>query len=362
MLIALSDTHQYIFANEANRSLHYSCPGCKKRVILKKGQVKIPHFAHLKKEECTSFSEGETEEHIKGKMDLYNWLEKLEMQVQLEPYLNELQQRPDILVHSNGEKIVIEFQCSPISIDTIQRRTEGYLSRGYKVIWIVGQKINVNGNFTAVQKAYIGEHKKTSIFLHYNFNLKKLYILSHIESSTKKVVYNKYSYGIYSPLSKLLMDSRKIVRKKIKPSQLESKMKQLSLMSYQKQNSAREFFSLMYQNRDTLHSIPLILFETVPSEWMIQTFSYQWKYEVLLWIEKQPAKRVLTQKIIKQAIDEWRMSEQIVFHILPNMNKETLYSSIFEFINHLTNNQVVIKVGENKWMFFKNAERSETAL
>lgn len=43
------------------------CPGCRGKVIYKKGSMTLPHFAHVSLEACESFSEGESAEHLAGK-------------------------------------------------------------------------------------------------------------------------------------------------------------------------------------------------------------------------------------------------------------------------------------------------------
>lgn len=119
----------------------FYCPDCQQRVVLRKGVYNVAHFAH--RTQCTQqrFSEGETQEHLLGKSLLYQWLVKEQFSVVLEAYLSNLQQRPDLLVTlPNGKRIAIELQCSPIAMDDFVQRTNGYVSKGYDVIWIVGVK------------------------------------------------------------------------------------------------------------------------------------------------------------------------------------------------------------------------------
>lgn len=363
MLIALSENQMIVRADEACLSEHYRCPGCKKKVILKKGQVNVHHFAHIKKEGCASFSEGETEEHLKGKLDLYNWLKHLQIPVQLEPYLNDLQQRPDLLAIINEVPTAIEFQCSPIPIETVKKRTEGYLSSGYRVLWIVGQKVTLKGEMTATQKTYVGEHNHTYYFMHYNLTLKKLVLYSHIKSSDRGICYHKRSFATYSSLPSEGLVPLKRYAKALKTSNnLETKMKHLARMSYQKRSHTREFFSLMYSHGDSLQSIPFIVLDTMEDEWMIRTFSYQWKYAFLIWVEQQATNRVLTSKMIKRVIDEWSQNKAIVFHTLPNITDTALYRPIFQWINHLENAHILVKIGKEKWKFSKKAKRWKGAL
>ena len=114
MLIATNKTNEQILADKALcKTKTYYCPSCQNRVHLKAGSTIRPHFAHYKKEACAAFSEGETEEHLLGKQQLYDWLVGLGHSVEMEAYLPELMQRPDLLLEG---KIAIEFQCSGLSI------------------------------------------------------------------------------------------------------------------------------------------------------------------------------------------------------------------------------------------------------
>lgn len=363
MLIAFSENQTIVRADQACLSEHYRCPGCKKKVILKKGQVKVHHFAHIKKEGCASFSEGETEEHLKGKLDLYNWLKHLQIPVQLEPYLNDLQQRPDLLAFIDEAPIAIEFQCSPIPIETIEKRTEGYLSKGYRVLWIVGKKVTLKGEMTAAQKTYVGEYNHTYYFMHYNQTLKKLVVYSHIKSSDRGICYHQTSFATYSSLPpEGLVPMKKQAKPMKGPYNLETKMRYLTRMSYQKSSHTREFFSLMYSHGDSLQSIPLIVLDTMEDEWMIRTVSYQWKYAFLNWIEQQATNKVLTSKTIKRVIDEWCQNKTIIFHTLPNITNTALYKPIFQWIKHLENAHILVKIGKEKWKFAKKAKRRKGAL
>ena len=95
------------------RSIVFFCPQCSLPVQLKVGDIMIPHFAHQKGDACTStFSEGESKAHLQGKQQLYLFLKKQIKEVTLEPFLNRLSQRPDLLAITPFGTIPIEFQCS----------------------------------------------------------------------------------------------------------------------------------------------------------------------------------------------------------------------------------------------------------
>lgn len=116
----------------------FFCPMCKGKVIVKNGHKTIAHFAHQKHTTCTNDTGGEGEYHEKGKLDLYYWLKNQGLSVELEKYLPDLAQRPDIFVRINRKQIAIEYQCANIPLSTFLKRTNGYLSSGITPIWILG--------------------------------------------------------------------------------------------------------------------------------------------------------------------------------------------------------------------------------
>ena len=53
------------------------CPVCGKPYEYCHGEVKTPYFRHMDKAECEDkYSESETEEHLNGKRDLYEWVKR----------------------------------------------------------------------------------------------------------------------------------------------------------------------------------------------------------------------------------------------------------------------------------------------
>lgn len=114
------------------------CGGCGERIVYNHGEIKDTiYLRHYRKETCSS--EQETEEHEKGKLQLYEALKKNKnfKNVNLEHYIPETRQVADISLEYENEKIVIEFQCSRISTQ-LKQRNRKYLANGYKVFWIFG--------------------------------------------------------------------------------------------------------------------------------------------------------------------------------------------------------------------------------
>lgn len=116
------------------------CPACGKPYEYCHGQVKTPYFRHKDKEECEDkYSESETDEHLKGKIQLYEWIKKQNgvTNVILEGWIPETKQRPDIMFKYNDQQYVIEYQCTPIATEFYERH-ELYELAGVKDIWICG--------------------------------------------------------------------------------------------------------------------------------------------------------------------------------------------------------------------------------
>lgn len=116
------------------------CPVCDKPYEYCHGKVKTPYFRHMDKAECEDlYSESETEEHLNGKRDLFEWIRKQKgvTNAVLEGWIPETKQRPDIMFEYGGEKYVIEYQCSPISTE-YEERSSLYKTVGIKDIWVLG--------------------------------------------------------------------------------------------------------------------------------------------------------------------------------------------------------------------------------
>lgn len=116
----------------------FCCPQCSENVILKLGEKRIFHFSHLKGATCRFEHESESEYHLRGKLQLYQWLKRQGLYPELEFYDFKINQRADIIFNVGNQRYAIEYQCSNISESVFTKRTKGYLSVGYVPIWILG--------------------------------------------------------------------------------------------------------------------------------------------------------------------------------------------------------------------------------
>lgn len=154
MMIAQTSEGKRVLANQGELSKNevFYCPGCHEEVILKKGRIKVPYFSHQANSVCMSLSEGESVEHLLGKHQLASWIQK---NVEVEAYLPKLQQRPDLL----WGNIAIELQCSRLSFDRFEERTQNYLKHGYLPWWILGGQLSPQKQWSALAKACCYDQK-----------------------------------------------------------------------------------------------------------------------------------------------------------------------------------------------------------
>ena len=165
----------------------FFCPQCKEQLILKAGQIKIPHFAHKNNSNClSSFSEGESTAHLLGKQHLYQLFTKLQLTPILEPYLPQLRQRPDLLISQNSKSYAIEFQCSSIANDLFRQRTTGYQKANITPIWLLHtpEKYKMHGivkisiNHTHAQ--FVQQYKNQKFLVTYDVNSETFYYASNL--------------------------------------------------------------------------------------------------------------------------------------------------------------------------------------
>jgi len=113
----------------------FLCPECLGEVILKKGRIRIPHFAHKPPFDC-KYGVGEKEIHRKAKEEIFEELNKSKIVsfCDLEYRLDRV--RPDIYFELNNIKIAIEIQISNFTLNEIMNRTWKYFNQGVYVLWL----------------------------------------------------------------------------------------------------------------------------------------------------------------------------------------------------------------------------------
>lgn len=141
----------------------YFCPVCNGKVVVKLGVQRISHFAHIHLSTTCAEYERESEYHMRAKLQLYHWLETQCSSVDLEAFLPEIKQRPDLMFTFQGKSYCVEYQCSTISVELFEKRTNGYIANGMIPLWILG-----GNRIQRKQTKFITVSKFQSLFLKRN--------------------------------------------------------------------------------------------------------------------------------------------------------------------------------------------------
>lgn len=120
---------------EAKSNAPFSCPRCNDEVVLRKGVVRVHHFAHKPPVSC-SYGKGESNEHRRCKFEIYERLvrESGVTGCEIEKNLNTV--RPDIFCYIRQIPVAIEVQLSVLTLDQIIYRTIEYWKKGIYVLWL----------------------------------------------------------------------------------------------------------------------------------------------------------------------------------------------------------------------------------
>jgi len=142
MLTAINN-EKIVITRDAQKPGIFTCPECGEVVTLRKGRVKIHHFAHRSTTSC-GYGKGESELHMDLKMQVYDSLRDHQdvEEVEIEVAVGNI--RPDVLATIRGCRVAFEIQISALSIDDLYRRTELYARSGVYVIWLLSVNPKVN--------------------------------------------------------------------------------------------------------------------------------------------------------------------------------------------------------------------------
>lgn len=138
MLAAYNEQLMTVLARHAVRGRSYCCPECRSELVLKRGQLITPHFAHRAESRCSYAHDGESEEHRTMKMWMYDTLaaQPWVRYVRVEEWL--AGRRADVWVETmRGNRVAIECQASNLAPEALQAKLVHYRGRGLRVLYIV---------------------------------------------------------------------------------------------------------------------------------------------------------------------------------------------------------------------------------
>ncbi|MDQ0156519.1 competence protein CoiA [Robertmurraya andreesenii] len=149
MFVAVDQNGEKQFAfDEDKNALRYLsaakilyCPNCQKKVFFRGGPKRIHHFYHEPHVECSFVGEPETQEHLGGKLAIYNWLRKQYPNtfIALEYRITKTNQIADVYVDfGNGKRFAFEVQCAELTAETWLERRKLYRIAGIRDIWLFG--------------------------------------------------------------------------------------------------------------------------------------------------------------------------------------------------------------------------------
>ncbi len=169
-----------VHADTTPEGLEYHCQGCGRPVVLKRGRIRVPHFAHAAGGHCSA-SEGETEEHREAKLAIFRALlaDPRASNVQMERNLEHC--RPDVYFERDGVRVAVEVQRSDCTLETIERRTKRYAEQRVAVLWVfVKRRAKLHAWQNYIQTANYGRcyfwlEGQTVIPTHYDPNIGAVY-------------------------------------------------------------------------------------------------------------------------------------------------------------------------------------------
>lgn len=125
-----------VHISDAEKGKNYNCLGCNGIIRAKKGRIKQPHFYHIKK---TSFCREANKSllHLQMQEHLLSILPKNE--AVMEKPFPKIKRIADVFWQN--QKIIFEIQCSPISEEEVQARNQDYRSMGFKVVWLLSDRL-----------------------------------------------------------------------------------------------------------------------------------------------------------------------------------------------------------------------------
>lgn len=112
-------------------------------MLLKRGRVKVPHFAHLPGAEC--WSEAESISHLRSKNLLAEKFRQLGYEVQLEETYRDQGRRVDVAVTipagDRRPRVAVEVQDSAIAVETMKARSRIDRTLGFiGTMWVFTDK------------------------------------------------------------------------------------------------------------------------------------------------------------------------------------------------------------------------------
>lgn len=275
------------------RKQRFRCPACKKSVIIRAGKKIIPHFAHEQIHNCEMNRTGESLYHMRGKLQLYQWLKKQGYQVRLEERVKDSTRRPDLLLRTAGGKdLAIEYQCAPISDEELLRRNEAYEHNGIVPIWILGgnrlrRTSTYMLNLPRRDQRFLMQYKQNMPLqlLYYCSDRETFCNVQHILLTGKKQTVGQFFFRplprlLFPQLFQTLPHNLQETNEAWQSIQARAIAKPLTFAPAH----VKHWVMKLYEAGLLLHDIPLSILQPVETQYNMSVPPYIWQTE--LWLEQ----------------------------------------------------------------------------
>ena len=129
MYIAIDKNNQLCSIDNAVPGWDYYCPVCERKLLARRGEIRQHCFSHMPGEACSDSWDKD--------YDMSEWHREWQAgfpicNQEVVVQLGDIRHRADVLTG----KTVIEFQHSPLSTESFNKRNTFYHDLGYKVVWL----------------------------------------------------------------------------------------------------------------------------------------------------------------------------------------------------------------------------------
>lgn len=128
---ALTEEHETIDADSAERKKDYICMECAGLVRVRQGELRRSHFYHYR-ETPGCRQAGKSLEHLQAQIYIHQLFSGKTI---LEKRFDQINRIADVVLED--QKVIFEVQCSPILAQEVMSRNCDYEKCGYRVIWIL---------------------------------------------------------------------------------------------------------------------------------------------------------------------------------------------------------------------------------
>ncbi|HJV16841.1 MAG TPA: competence protein CoiA family protein [Bacillales bacterium] len=317
----------------------FFCPVCGEKVALKLGDKRIFHFAHQKGGSCRDFFENETQYHMKGKLQLYQWLKNQKISCELEYYDKEIRQCPDILFIYHGKKFALEYQCSIIPEEVFTKRTENYLQHGYTPLWILGGnhfKPTNHGTVSLTNFHYLFLRRTSEgyFYLPYYFSDQKIFQLlySIFPFSTKNAKAKTSLLSLDKIHVSNLVEPKVNIQLNIKAWKQKLELYQMHWAAYPNPKQ-KNFLNELYNLRMNLFLLPPEIGLPVTHSWLIQTPAFIWQtYLYLDILSKRHPGDFISLREVEKSFRKRIMMGQIQIRNAPQEISSHPFQAVKEYV------------------------------